>query len=466
MTKMGENKKGVVLEAVPGQLTVLTPQGEFLNVPWSQAHLPLVGSEVQFKLPVVKKRFFSPYFYRALAACLLILFVVVPLWSGMILPGPSQVVAYVNVDINPSIEMGIDGGGTVREVEALNEDAQRLIEKLDIHNLEVNKAVQIIVKEAAERKYLSEEKDNLVLITVSSDVDLNTNLQDLAAEAGQVLKERGLVGQANIIETTLVVHEEAKKYQLSTGKYVVFTKALDEGLNVSLEDIKTSNIVKAIKEAGGVPGQVISRVIKERQDERKLTIEQQRKNQEKQGKYDETKGNNQKDSEEKDNKKPKDNGLAIDTDSSQNPGNKGNEKGSGNDKPRRDRSKEEKGKEGESGENGNAEVDNDKENDKREDKENDKGKDKEKEKVPDKGNREKDENNDESQENSNTKNKEYQGGDGLTPSLEGEGVNQSETSQGNSNSGNQGQNNSGSSSSEAKNGNYGSVKPPSPGKGR
>lgn len=277
-------KKGLVLEtSEEGYITVVTGQGEFLTVPWSKTALPETGSEVEFALAGPKEKFYlRRNYFLAIAASLVLLLLSIPLWWAFILPGPSQVVAYVNVDINPSIELGLNRPGKVKEVRGLNQDGERLLQDLKLMNLPAQKAVELLTIRAVAEKYLTPDKENTVLITVSHEHNFSTIVKELDQQVSKVLQEHKISGQAETIEVTLEMRARAKTLNVSPGKYAILLQAMEDGLDLTLEDIQKKNLVKAIKEAGGVPGQLISRVrheqarLNEVEERLQEKIEQQR----------------------------------------------------------------------------------------------------------------------------------------------------------------------------------------------
>lgn len=264
---MLDKKKGIVMEADSGTITILTSQGEFLSIPWSQKFLPEIGSEIEFTLPQIEKRVFQPRFLIALAASLVLFILTVPLLSGLLLPGSGQVVAFVSVDINPSIEFGINEKGRVLVAEGLNEDGIRLLENLKLINVEITEAVEIVASEAIKRDYLNKAKENNVVITVSNSEKVPEKVKNLDNSIKDILEKEKIQVEANLIEVTGDVHDLAKSHGVSTGKYVILMIAAEEeNLELSIEDIKGSSIVKAVKEAGGIPGQLISKAKEHKTD--------------------------------------------------------------------------------------------------------------------------------------------------------------------------------------------------------
>lgn len=260
-----QKKKGLVMETSrEGYITVMTSQGEFLRVPWPKASLPGIGCEVEFVPAMKKKTFFRQRYFIALAACVALILLFTPVWLGQLPPAAHQIVAYVNVDINPSLELGINSQGIVMEANGLNEDGKKLLEKMELFGLPVEEAIEKITTQAVEAKYLSPEKENTVLITVSCDTAPPVEVKNLESGVKKVLQQSKITAQAETLEVPADIRKIAKKENISAGKYALFIEALAEGVDVTIEDLKESSVIEAVKEAGGNPGQLIAKAKKDR----------------------------------------------------------------------------------------------------------------------------------------------------------------------------------------------------------
>lgn len=272
-------EKGLVMEIAPEEIIVLTPTGEFKSLVWRKAPLPEVGSEITFEEVIPASQRFTSVKFLVLAASLLFCFFSLPFLSSLF-PVSRQVVAYVSIDINPSVELGLDEKGIVREVIGLNEDGVNLLKTLKVLNYPVEKAVRLITDEAAKKHYLASDKDNNILVTFSTreendQAKVPANAQVLARlenalDAGvktTALQERNIQVQVELLEVSAQIQQQARENGLSAGKYAVMLEAQQAGLEINVDDLKFSNVVKAIKDAGGIPGQIIS---KAKQDEKRL----------------------------------------------------------------------------------------------------------------------------------------------------------------------------------------------------
>jgi len=270
VSHMSAEKRGVVLEYNEGSVTILTPQGEFLSIPWTKTPCPEIGSEIVFNEPAAPKIRFRYTGLAAIAACLLVVFLSVSLWSGVFLPDSRQVVAYVSVDINPSIELGLNKEGKVVKSVGLNSDGELLLQKLALNGLTVDEAVELITQAAVENNYITAEKENTVLITVSEPHKVPEEVKKLEQKVEAKLTANQLSATTKVLEVSGDIRKKAKKLGVSPGKYIVLLEAVDKGLELSVEDIKGDSVVQAIKKAGGVPGEIISKAQQDKDSYKEL----------------------------------------------------------------------------------------------------------------------------------------------------------------------------------------------------
>jgi hypothetical protein len=287
--------------SLKGYIMVLTNEGEFMKVPWSRKSLPSVGKEVEFVQPVTNKVFSQNRALIPLVASIALILLLIPIWHGIFLPETQMVVAYINVDINPSLELGINKKGNVVEVRGLNDDGEKLLQNLELISIPIKEAMEILTTAAIQEKYLTSYKGNNVLITVSGDEKMTSKVRNLENEVKRVLNENNISAEADTLEVSEEIHKKAREENISTGKYVLYMEAVEEGLDVSLDDLRGDSIINVVKEAGGVPGQLISKVkadknriqeIHQRNEERKnISKEQKGKQKQKSANFDDNKAN-------------------------------------------------------------------------------------------------------------------------------------------------------------------------------
>ncbi len=172
----------------------------------------------------------------AAAACLCVAL----LGGGVAFYQNRRVDSVIGIDVNPSIELSVNRSEKVLKTEALNEDAEIILDGMDLKNVDLDIAVNALIGSMVRNGYL-DELDNAILVTVSNDdsqkasalrkdvvVDIETSLEEHAVEA-VVYDQQAPVSSE--------VRELAKEYGISYGK-AYFLQELVEENNLSEEDME------------------------------------------------------------------------------------------------------------------------------------------------------------------------------------------------------------------------------------
>lgn len=177
----------------------------------------------------------------ALAACLALAAVGVGGYAWAQAP-----CAYVAVDVNPSIELGINRLGNVASVRAYNEDGERLLQALDLDGLAYADAMAAL--EERLRGYLDDGA------TVEMTVVCDDERQ--AAELEQVgvgcLSASGS-GSVHCSHASSEEHHAAESAGMGLGKYRLYLELVDAGVDISPEEASamTMRELRALLEDAG-----------------------------------------------------------------------------------------------------------------------------------------------------------------------------------------------------------------------
>lgn len=154
--------------------------------------------------------------------------------------------AYVAIDVNPSIELGINRLGNVASVRAYNEDGERLLQALDLDGLAYADAMAAL--EERLRGYLDDGA------TVEMTVVCDDERQ--AAELEQVgvgcLSASGS-GSVHCSHASSEEHHSAESAGMGLGKYRLYLELVDAGVNISPEEASamTMRELRALLEDAG-----------------------------------------------------------------------------------------------------------------------------------------------------------------------------------------------------------------------
>lgn len=177
----------------------------------------------------------------ALAACLALAAVGVGGYAWAQAP-----CAYVAIDVNPSIELGINRLGNVASVRAYNEDGERLLQALDLDGLAYADAMAAL--EERLRGYLADGAT--VEMTVVCDDERR------AAELEQVgvgcLSASGS-GSVHCSHASSEEHHAAESAGMGLGKYRLYLELVDAGVDISPEEASamTMRELRALLEDAG-----------------------------------------------------------------------------------------------------------------------------------------------------------------------------------------------------------------------
>lgn len=251
-------KRGVVMSIHKQHAFVMTADGQFLQAPIQGT--PQIGEEIIFEEEYRKPRTIKPvYWYGSAAALIMVLFL--PLLFIM-QRDAHPVVAYVSMDINPSVELGVDENEKVRELRALNEDGELIIKGLQFEGVNVETVAASILERAKGSHYLDTPNKDIFITSVLLGDASALKLDYESILTGKVDETlRGMLTQlasekvsANITTISIPneVREEATANGISSGKMAVYLMAKEEGYKLEIEQLKQQSIDKLTEPIGGV----------------------------------------------------------------------------------------------------------------------------------------------------------------------------------------------------------------------
>lgn len=168
-------------------------------------------------------------------------------------PKVEQKLTYVTIDINPSIELGIDENDIVAEVITLNADADIAYSDSQLIGKSLEDATEIILDTSIELGYITETSDTNAVNVTSYDEDeakrdrLNKTIIDKLNAHFEERKIYALVVENGLDEE---LKTKADSYDIAYGKMLLVNRAisLDSSLNESdLVNLSVKEIQEGIK---------------------------------------------------------------------------------------------------------------------------------------------------------------------------------------------------------------------------
>ncbi|MDF2722777.1 MAG: rsgI [Paenibacillus sp.] len=250
--------KGIVMEMTEADLVVLTPNGEFKKIPRS-GRACQVGEEVLFTTPPfrLKKPVLSAML--SLTAAIVICIVMFTGLGGSF-EGSRPIVAYVTLDINPSVEFGIDADNDVQVARGLNDDGISLLESVSVQGKSLSVATEQLMKQVEQKGYFKSEEGDVIISSTKvqedapiDEVAVGKIVQDSVAKHIETNHPQTAANiQVTSFVTPTAIREEALNNGVSAGKYAVYLTAKDNGNDIGLNALKDDSVHKIAKDVGGI----------------------------------------------------------------------------------------------------------------------------------------------------------------------------------------------------------------------
>ena len=206
---MMRNFRGVVCEKKDNYYVFLTSEGEFLRgTPLVDD--PMIGTEAEFQLLEAKAPFLLTRIKPKVLAPILVAAVVLIFCVASLIPQQTSAYAYVQLEGEHAVEIGVDEGGQVISFRSLNDDSP-----IDINNWE-NLALAAVLGQAV--KQVGAAQDELVITTVYE----NEANKEVKAHVDQALKEVKSVQpgqQINVKESSAEERNKANEKNKSIQQY-------------------------------------------------------------------------------------------------------------------------------------------------------------------------------------------------------------------------------------------------------
>lgn len=158
-------------------------------------------------------------------------------------------VAYVSMDINPSVELSVNTFDKVISVEAYNEDGKKVLEGTNLINSDVKKAINAVISNAIADGYIKEDGSSGIEITTSSNKDKISNELDESAKeaASETLDNNNLKATVETEKVALERRDEARKLGITPGKLNLIEKLQELDPTIKVEDYKSSSVKEIMK---------------------------------------------------------------------------------------------------------------------------------------------------------------------------------------------------------------------------
>ena len=203
----------------------------------SCSEIEQVSNEYEIKMVESKKPLI---FKRAIfsTCCVMLLFIGIIIGHFAINTKSIYSETSIYLDVNPSIEIQLDNDDNVYKCIAVNEDAEAILDNIDLDGVKLNTALNAIVGSLYSNGYLSSDSNSIL-------VGLNNNddkfLQSVTNEINNIFSKNNnincsIIGQSFIPNDDM--HKKAKECGVSVSKIHLVDKIIKDNRILTDDDIK------------------------------------------------------------------------------------------------------------------------------------------------------------------------------------------------------------------------------------
>lgn len=150
--------------------------------------------------------------------------------------------AYIDVDINPSVELTLNRFGKVIDLNAYNDDGTKLLLEISVKNKNYDDAMKILMDAMELAGYF--KQGGLLSVTVQAKESSRESsiLDGLKKSIDTCNEEHHHNAAADIKAVTEEVKEEARQEQLSPAKYLIIQDLLKADTSASIDECRKHSI--------------------------------------------------------------------------------------------------------------------------------------------------------------------------------------------------------------------------------
>lgn len=246
--------KGLIIQIDKTSVTVLTKDNAFYRL--KRKPTMYLSQEIEFRTSDV---YLKNYIYKGILGLAASFFLVLSflLYFKIVPFNNSLEFAYVSLDVNPSIEFGIDEKGKILSVNGFNKDGEEYIKAFDFGNRVLKDAFEIIISDLNKKGIIEKDSDILFSGVINYNNRDVINKERYAKEiVYSIMKDISNSGKQDyeiplkieIIEVSKEEHKEAKLHNISPGRYVLCNQINKKSRKISIEEAKTLPVKYLIEE--------------------------------------------------------------------------------------------------------------------------------------------------------------------------------------------------------------------------
>lgn len=258
--------RGTVIKACGNRAFVMNERCEFVEVRTAAVLQP--GDSIEYSPgDLIRPGKYPVKGLALVASFILVCLIAFGAFKSMFI---NRAYAYVGLDINPSIEIGIDSGLRVVSLTGFNDEGNKIIKSHRLLDSGIDEALKIIIQDCRASNYLSVENKNSIAVSVHTPGGTGSRdlMERLSGTIGAELTANGISARTYFFGIGKNTWEEARKKEVSAVKYLLWEEAVRHGYSprlqeVSLNDPRINSLAGGLEEkisgpffAAGANGEV------------------------------------------------------------------------------------------------------------------------------------------------------------------------------------------------------------------
>lgn len=158
-------------------------------------------------------------------------------------------VSYLSLDINPSVEIGVNAFDKVVKVKGINDDGNKILANVHIKGSNVTVAVSTLVYSAVDYGFIADDGSSVVSLTSETDDSKTAAKLESDAETGanQALEESDTTATVIKDNVALARRDQARALGISPGKLNLINKLQKVDPTATVDEYKDASVKDIMK---------------------------------------------------------------------------------------------------------------------------------------------------------------------------------------------------------------------------
>lgn len=151
-----------------------------------------------------------------------------------------QIASFISIDVNPSFEITTNKKEKVLNIKALNKDAVKVIEDMDLKGIQLNVAVNAIIGSMVKNGYVTKQNNTILVSVINNDAkklqEIQTTIIDDISNSLKSSQIQPVIYNQNIQQSQSEIknlEHSAGQHHISVGKFMFIEELIKRDSTLS-----------------------------------------------------------------------------------------------------------------------------------------------------------------------------------------------------------------------------------------